>query len=146
MLLIINLLNQPTFQYDSAYFISFILQLSRYWQAIPFKKKYLASIDHINFQCPFFGLPICVYFGVLVLIGTLLIFDMFVCIDWIGIFTETYPFVCYQIICGMYPNWTYSFDLPEGLRTAVARMPFGCSYLLTLDHSFGWNKISLKFI
>ena len=58
---------------------------------------------------------------------------------------ETYPWVCLQIVCGMYSNQTYGFAFPAGLWKVATRVPVGRSYLFTSIDCFAWYNISFKF-
>ena len=64
---------------SSIFLLSIDKQIKNFFEGI------LASIDHIIFQCTLVGLLLRIYFGVLVLIETLLIVELFVCIDRISV-------------------------------------------------------------
>ena len=50
-----------------------------------------------------------------------------------------------QIVCGMYPNWTYGFSPPACFWKVAARVPVGCSEFFAFIDCFAWSKISSKF-
>ena len=86
------------------------------------------------------------FFGVLVIIFASLILNYFFAL--IGsalIVSETCPRVCYKIVCGPYPKWTYGFASPVALWKVVVRVLVGCSDLSASIDCFAWSKISIKF-
>ena len=60
----------------------------------------------------------------------LLIVDLCFCIDWISVFDiKTCPRVCYKIVCGPCPKWTYRFHSLEGWTKVLVRVPVLWLYL-----------------
>ena len=59
---------------------------------------------------------------------------------------ETCPCVCYQIVCGPYPNWTYGLAFPVSLSRVIARVPVCCSYLFASIYWFAWSKTFIQFL
>ena len=57
---------------------------------------------------------------------------------------ETFPLVCYKIVCTTYPNQTYGFASPAGLWKFVARVPVGCLDLSVSIDFFALSKLSFK--
>ena len=72
-------------------------------------------------------------FGVLVLILVSFIFDLFVHVDWVSVYSSWYfSSVWLKIVCGVYPNRTYGFSSPADLRKVTERVPIRCNCLLKL--------------
>ena len=67
------------------------------------------------------------------------------CIIFIGsefIDPQTFPWVCYKNISGMYPNCTYGFSSPTGLWKVVARVPVFAVPPVLIDKFVGFNSVT----
>ena len=83
------------------------------------------------------------FFGFLVIIFESLVFDLFVCIDWISIhWYWNLSLGVIKILCGPYPNRTYVFAPLTGFWKIVVMVRVGCSYLISSIDLFDWSKIS----
>ena len=85
--------------------------------------------------------------GFLVSLFALLLVDLFVSVDrFIVHWSWILSLGGSQIVCGMYPNWTYGFDSPKAFGRLWRGFPVGCSDLFASIYCFAWSKISLKFL
>ena len=83
--------------------------------------------------------------AVIVFIFSLLVVDLFVCVN--EIIVHWYwklSSVELQIVCGLYPNRTFGFSSPAGLWKVMDRVLVGCSDLLASIYCFAWSKIYFK--